>query len=196
MIAHDVLDVMERRVRMVMPVVMDVVVMIVLMMLVVMLMIVVVIVLMAMFMLFTMFVIMAMLVVMIMLVIVMRMIMPVHLLALLDTVHLHGDVSADDAAFYGRVLRVDDIRNPDLVERINKEILVRQQFQKSSGQHIAGSAHSAFQKKSLHFATSIWLIMFARYPAPKPLSMFTTETPLAQEFSMDKRADSPWKDAP
>ena len=30
--------------------------------------------------------------------------------------------------------------------------------------------------------------MFARYPAPKPLSMFTTDTPLAQEFSMDNRA--------
>jgi hypothetical protein len=143
---------------------MAVVVMIVLMMLMVMFMfmLMIVIVIMAMFMLFTMFVIMTMLVVMIVLVIVMRMIMPVHLLALLHPVHLHGDVSADDAAFYGRVLRVDDIRNPDLVERINKEILVRQQFQKSSGQHIAGSAHSAFQKKSLHFATSIWLIMFAR----------------------------------
>lgn len=38
--------------------------------------------------------------------------------------------------------------------------------------------------------------MLARYPAPKPLSMFTTDTPLAQEFSMDSRADTPPKDAP
>lgn len=42
----------------------------------------------------------------------------------------------------------------------------------------------------------MWLIMLARYPAPKPLSMFTTDTPLAQEFSMDSSADTPPKDAP
>ena len=36
-----------------------------------------------------------------------------------------------------------------------------------------------------------WLIMLAIYPAPNPLSMFTTLTPLAQELSMDKRADKP-----
>ena len=41
-----------------------------------------------------------------------------------------------------------------------------------------------------------WLIMLAIYPAPNPLSMFTTLTPLAQELSMDKRADKPPKDAP
>ena len=38
--------------------------------------------------------------------------------------------------------------------------------------------------------------MLARYPAPNPLSIFTTLTPLAQEFSMESRADTPPKDAP
>ena len=38
--------------------------------------------------------------------------------------------------------------------------------------------------------------MLARYPAPKPLSIFTTLTPLAQEFSMESSADTPPKDAP
>ena len=46
------------------------------------------------------------------------------------------------------------------------------------------------------FQQPMWLIMFARYPAPKPLSMFTTLHPLEQEFSMDRRAARPWKDAP
>ena len=32
--------------------------------------------------------------------------------------------------------------------------------------------------------------------APKPLSIFTTDTPLAQEFSMDSRADIPPREAP
>ena len=41
-----------------------------------------------------------------------------------------------------------------------------------------------------------WLIILARYPAPKPLSMFTTLTPLAQEFSIDSRAARPPKAAP
>ena len=38
--------------------------------------------------------------------------------------------------------------------------------------------------------------MLARYPAPNPLSIFTTLTPLEQEFSMESRADTPPKDAP
>ena len=40
------------------------------------------------------------------------------------------------------------------------------------------------------------MIRLARTPAPKPLSMFTTLTPLAQELSMDKSAATPPKDAP
>ena len=43
---------------------------------------------------------------------------------------------------------------------------------------------------------AIWLMRLARNPAPKPLSIFTTETPLAQELSMDSSADTPPKDAP
>ena len=37
--------------------------------------------------------------------------------------------------------------------------------------------------------------MFARYPAPKPLSMFTTDTPLAQELSILSSAATPPKAA-
>ena len=38
--------------------------------------------------------------------------------------------------------------------------------------------------------------MLALYPAPKPLSIFTTLTPLAQLFSMPSSADNPKKLAP
>ena len=40
------------------------------------------------------------------------------------------------------------------------------------------------------------MIRLARNPAPKPLSMFTTLVPLAQEFSMESRAESPPREAP
>ena len=36
----------------------------------------------------------------------------------------------------------------------------------------------------------------AAYPAPKPLSMFTTVTPAAQEFNIPSRAAIPLKLAP
>ena len=45
------------------------------------------------------------------------------------------------------------------------------------------------------FAHSL-LIVLARYPAPKPLSIFTTATPAEQVLSMARRADTPWKLAP
>jgi hypothetical protein len=40
------------------------------------------------------------------------------------------------------------------------------------------------------------LIIEATYPAPNPLSMLTTLTFEAQEFSMPSRAASPLKEAP
>ena len=39
-------------------------------------------------------------------------------------------------------------------------------------------------------------ISAAAKPAPKPLSIFTTVTPAAQEFSIASNADRPWKLAP
>lgn len=72
-----------------------------------------------------------------------------------------------------------------------------QEIQQRCGQHVARSAHIAFQVQCFHASLApIWLIMLARYPAPNPLSMFTTLTPLAQELSMDKSADKPLKLAP
>ena len=39
-------------------------------------------------------------------------------------------------------------------------------------------------------------MVWAINPAPNPLSILTTLTPLAQELSIDKRADKPPKEAP
>ena len=41
-----------------------------------------------------------------------------------------------------------------------------------------------------------WLMRLATHAAPKPLSMLTTVTPLAQEFNIPRRAASPSKLAP
>ena len=47
----------------------------------------------------------------------------------------------------------------------------------------------------IHFAFR-WLMADAWYPAPKPLSMFTTDTPEAHEFSMASSAATPPNEAP
>jgi len=44
-------------------------------------------------------------------------------------------------------------------------------------------------------ALPIKLILCARTPAPKPLSMFMTAMPEAQEFSMVRSGASPWNRA-
>ena len=119
---------------------------------------------------------------------------------LLHAVHGDGDMSPGDAALHGGGAGHPNARQPQAVELPEKGRRVRQQLQQRGGEHIAGGAHAAVQIQSLQGAfllfTSIWLIMLARYPAPKPLSMFTTDTPLAQELSIDSRADRPWKEAP
>ena len=59
-----------------------------------------------------------------------------------------------------------------------------------------GSAAIKRRRRPARAGRYRWLIILARYPAPKPLSMFTTLTPLAQELSMDSRAARPPKAAP
>ena len=111
-------------------------------------------------------------------------------------VHLDGNVGAADAALGRSFLLYRNLGNPQAIHFLNKAVRIRQQFQKGRRQHIPGGAHAAVDIDCLHRFASIWLMRLARNPAPKPLSIFTTDTPLAQEFSMDKSADSPWKDAP
>ena len=129
-------------------------------------------------------------------VMVVLMVMLVVVLALCMAVHRHGDVSAGDAALFRLFPVIGHAGDPQAVEPLHKLLRPGQQLQQGRRQHIPGSAHATVQIQGPHFFTSMWLIILARYPAPKPLSMFTTDTPLAQEFSMDSRADTPPKDAP
>ena len=73
-----------------------------------------------------------------------------------------------------------------------------QQLGKGGGQHVAGGAHGALQIQNFHafLCPPIWLMRLASTAAPKPLSILTTPTPLAQLLSMFSRADTPPKFAP
>ena len=89
------------------------------------------------------------------------------------------------------------------VHGVQKSSTIRQQLIKRSHQHIAGSAHAAVQINQFHSSApcssaglSIRLMRFARNPAPKPLSMLTTQLPEAQELSIAKSAATPPKLAP
>jgi hypothetical protein len=50
--------------------------------------------------------------------------------------------------------------------------------------------------RSLNLIQGSRLMSDATYPAPNPLSIFTTLTFDAQEFNMPSKAVSPWNDAP
>lgn len=73
-----------------------------------------------------------------------------------------------------------------------------QQLGKGGGQHVAGGAHGALQIQNFHgfLCPPMWLMRLASTAAPKPLSILTTPTPLAQLLSMFSRADTPPKFAP
>src|SRR2546423_11865090 len=66
-----------------------------------------------------------------------------------------------------------------------------------ANKHVAADAAENIQIKGFHdpLAASA-LIWLAAYPAPKPLSIFTTVTPLPQLFSMPSKAANPPKFAP
>ena len=94
-------------------------------------------------------------------------------------------------------------RNAGAVHSVQKSAAIRQQLIKRCHQHIAGSAHAAVQINQFHSSApcssaglSIRLMRFARNPAPKPLSMLTTQLPEAQELSIAKSAATPPKLAP
>ena len=136
----------------------------------------------------------------------MRVLVIVHVLRfLLLAVHLHAYVGAGDAALDGGLADELDPGDAQGIELGYKGVGIRHELKKSGGQHVAGSAHAAVYVESLHSKSSfpvppvlasIWLILLARNPAPKPLSMLTTDTPAAQELSMDSSADTPPNDAP
>ena len=189
---HDLLDVTEPAV--------------VVMMLMFMLMLVAVALFMVVVVLVYMFVLVVMVMVMFMLVI-MMVVMFVHVLVFFCAVDGDAHVRAGDAALHGGLRNKLHARDAARIQFLHKGVAVGKKFEKSGGEHVARGAHRAVDVKSLHdfssvsgskrgFFASIWLIMLARYPAPNPLSMLTTDTPLAQELSMERSAESPSNAAP
>ena len=66
----------------------------------------------------------------------------------------------------------------------------------SCGDHRADSIAGGAARQSLRSASAMRLMLAAMYPAPKPLSMFTTATPPAQLFSIARSGARPPKLAP
>ena len=105
-------------------------------------------------------------------------------------------VGAGNAAFLTLFCRDFNAGQVQFPHFRQKNLRLRQQLQQRPHEHIPCRTHAAIQVQCSHCLPPMWFIMPARYPAPKPLSMFTTLTPLAQEFSMDSRAATPPKAAP
>ena len=122
--------------------------------------------------------------------------MAVCCLPFLLAVDLHPQMGAGNAALHRLFPGHMNAGNAQAVQPLHKPLRVGQQLQQRRGKHISGSPHAAVDVQGFHFFASIWLIRLARNPAPNPLSMFTTLTPLAQELSMLSRALTPPKDAP
>ena len=124
-------------------------------------------------------------------------------LVLLQARHRDGHVGAGDAQGLRGVGGDGHLGQAQGIHGVQKAFLVGQKLVQGAQQHVAGGAHGTFQIQCFHSVfspsegmPSMRLMRLARYPAPKPLSMFTTLTPLEQELSMDSRADRPPKLAP
>jgi len=113
-------------------------------------------------------------------------------LAVYGNLHPHA---SDPAAFRGEPPRAHP-GDAQGVQLRGEPLWVRQKTGQRGHQHVPRGAHAALKIQRFHLIPSMRLIMLAKYPAPKPLSIFTTLTPLAQEFSMDSSAESPPKLAP
>jgi len=92
-------------------------------------------------------------------------------------------------------------KSPGASKRLKEVRFSKEGFDASSlermgpgGDDLRGKAHSP--AGGARRADQRLLILQAAQAAPKPLSMFTTVTPLAQEVSMPRRADRPEKAAP
>ena len=119
-----------------------------------------------------------------------------HMFRLFFSMNGYPDMCSVDTAFCASLCSYRNTWDSQSIHFFQKAFPVRKKFQQGCRQHISGSTHATVNIKCSHFLTSIWLIILARYPAPKPLSMFTTDTPLAQELSMLSSADTPPKEAP
>ena len=144
-----------------------------------------------------MFVVMLMLVMMLM---VMIMLVFVHILGnLFLPVHAHRHMRSLNTAPRNRLRPHRYAVQSERVHlfHVRRALPVIQQLVQRRVQHVTRGTHAAIDIQTLHDPLPpVWLIIDARYPAPKPLSILTTETPDAQELSIDSSADNPPNDAP
>src|SRR5437899_4328703 len=109
------------------------------------------------------------------------------------------DLGRSDAApSYRFDDHVDGI-HPDRVDCCLNRVQGRASIDQCAEKHVAGRAGQALEPCCSH-GLPPWAARRATRaactPAPKPLSMFTTTTPGAQEFSMASSAASPSNEAP
>ena len=133
----------------------------------------------------------------VMMMVVVVMMVAVMVMPLLLTVDAHRHMNAGDAPARDR-LRFHCHAGHQTVHDMQKVFLFFVQFKQRTHQHIACRAHGALPIQRPHVSSTpfIWLIRLARNPAPKPLSIFTTLIPLAQELSIASSAATPPRLAP
>ena len=117
---------------------------------------------------------------------------------LLRAERLNAHVIADHAAFDRFLHRNRNVLQPQRVHLAFERVRRVQQRGERAHQHVARRAHSAIQIQYFHAHFSVFcsspgmvLMRCARKPAPKPLSILTTLTPLAHEFSIESSAATP-----
>ena len=147
-----------------------------------------------------MIVVMRVTVLMMMLMFMMMMLMFVHILgSLFLPVHAHRHMRPLNTAPRNRLRPHRYALQSECVHLFQIQFTLRviQKLIQCRVQHVTRGTHAAIDIQTLHDPLPpVWLIIDARYPAPKPLSMLTTETPDAQELSIDSSADNPPNDAP
>ncbi len=115
------------------------------------------------------------------------------MIAIVDVEVLGADCAARD-------LRHRHARHPDGRERFLERSEVCAEIEKRADEHVAGDSRELRIEQqdalSAHVVPRRRLIFVACAAAPNPLSMLTTLTPGAHEFSMPRRAAMPPNDAP
>ena len=77
-----------------------------------------------------------------------------------------------------------------------QRVKINAEVEERADEHVAADAGKNIEIKCLHSREASRLIWLAAKPAPKPLSMLTTVTPLLQLLSIVNSAESPPKFAP
>ena len=101
-----------------------------------------------------------------------------------------------DSVLYGSAENHVIAFNIELIKLGNKFILIYSQIEQCTERHISADTGTAIEVKCFHFEAPSLFMLFAVYPAPKPLSILTTTTPLAQLLSIQRREERPLKFAP